>query len=603
MKQREVSTAPPLGGLGRERMGPRPSARGVHGGASGPRRAVRPVRGHGRIAAGVAALAIVVALSTGAQAAAAPPADGDHAGMTEARARELLARPKGSISLGTTGSGRLLDAARLADKGTGYAVFPGFRQRKTNFGTSELVSVVQRATRRVRERFPGSQLGVGNCGFEGGGKIPWSVSHQAGRDCDLGMYATDARGRPVEMVDFVTYDDEGKASGGRYRFDLARNLELMVAFVGDEVPVQYIFVAEWLKARLLEEAKRQDLPADTVMRLDEVLHQPSDSNPHANHFHVRIFCSVEDRLQGCRNWGPERAWVDLGDAPWAERVAALARVVEEVPSTRIRRDAIKRIGELHGTPALPTLLAALADPRDDVRSDALRAIRALAEPEAVDGLLAAMAETPDARWAGRIFDAVLATNDPSTVPVALRAAASPESLLHADALKRGGPHLQATACRILGRFGKADSAPTLLDLLESSEAAVRTAAHEALLRVTNQKISGGGLSSSSARRRARVVKAWRTFYEKEKDESWLQWLRVGFEARGIRFRGKMQSPAGVERLIAAIGNRDAVASDNAVRALSEITGHYVDPSWRNKRNNERHWRSWWADNGATVEFP
>jgi penicillin-insensitive murein endopeptidase len=523
--------------------------------------------------------------------------------MTEAKARELLSRPKGSVSLGTTGSGRLLDGARLPEKGPGYAVFPGFRQRKTNFATSELVDLVQRATRRVGERFPGSRIGIGNCGFEAGGKIPWSVSHQAGRDCDLGMYATDARGRAVEMVDFVTYDRDGAANGGRYRFDLPRNLELMVALVTDEVPVQYVFVAEWLKTKLLEEARRQGLPADLLTRLGEVLHQPSDSNPHANHFHLRIFCSVEDRLQGCRNWGPERAWVDLGDAPWAERVGALARVVEEVHTTRLRRDAIKRIGELRGTPALPTLLAALADPRDDVRGDALRAIRALAEPDAVEGLLTAMAKTPDPRWASRIFDAVLATNDPSTVPVALRAASSPESLLHADARKRGEPRLQVTACRILGRFGKADAAPTLLDLLESPHGEVRTAAHEALLRVTNQKISGAGLGSSSARRRARVVRSWRTFYEKEKDESWLQWLRIGFEARGVRFRGKMQSPAGVERLIDAIGDRDAVASDNAVRALSEITGHYVDPSWRNKRNNERHWRSWWSDSGATVAFP
>jgi len=529
-------------------------------------------------------------------------ADDSHR-MTEATARALLARPKGTVSLGTTGSGRLLNGARLPLDGEGYAVYRGFRQRKTNFATSEMISLVESTTRRVTEAFPGSKLGVGNCGFEDGGKIPWSVSHRAGRDCDLGMYAKDRRGRPVEMVSFVAYDADGEARGGRYRFDVERNLALVTALVTHEVPVQYIFVADWLKTKLIAEARRQKLPAETVTRLEEVLHQPSDSNPHANHFHVRVFCSVEDRLEGCRNWGPDRAWVDVGDADWAERVAALARIVDELEDAKLRREALRRLGEIDGLPALPTLLRALADEDDGVRNAALRAVRSIADPATAEGLLRAIAETRDGRWASKLFDAVAATHSPELVPVALKVAENPAAFLHPDALEIGGPELRVTACAILGRFGKREAAPPLLALLESPDKRVREAAHEALLKVTNQRVSGRGLSSSSARRRARVVDAWRRFYEKEKDESWLQWLRLGFEARRIRFRGRMQSPAGVEKLIGAIMNRDDVASDNAVRALSEITGHYVDPAWRNKRNNQRHWRSWWSANGATVVFP
>lgn len=556
----------------------------------------------GRGAIVLAALLLVFGVTASGSARAGDGADGAPK-MTEAGAKALLARPAGSVSLGTTGSGQLLHAAQLPVKGKGYAVFSGFRQRKTNFGTSELVDLLERVTERVTKRFPGSRLGIGNCGFASGGKIPWSVSHQSGRDCDLGMYATDRAGHPVEMVEFVTYGSDGEARGGRYVFDVERNLELVTALVTDEVPVQYIFVAEWLKTKLLDEARRKGLPADTVARLEAVLHQPSDSNPHANHYHVRLFCSVEDRLQGCRNWGPERAWVDLGDDAWRERVAALARVVEEVASPRLRREAIDRLGEIRGVPALPTLLTALEDPRDDVRSAALRAIRALQDPTTIEGLLGAVAKARDARWASRLFDAVAATHAPETVPIALRAAAHPEALLHPDAVKEGAPKLLLTACAVLERLGKKDAVPPLLDLLESPDKKVRKAAHEALLRVTNQKISGRGLESSSARRRAQVVNAWRSFYEKEKDETWLQWLRLGFEARGMRFRGKMQSPGGVEKLIDLVTNRDDIASDNAVRALSEITGHDVDPAWRNKRNNQRHWRSWWSDNGATVAFP
>jgi len=141
----------------------------------------------------------------------------------------------------------------------------------------------------------------------------------------------------------------------------------------------------------------------------------------------------------------------------------------------------------------------------------------------------------------------LATNDASTVPVALRVAASPASVLHPAAVTVAGPKLQVSSCHILGRFGRTDAASALLALLDSPHTEVRAAAHHALLRLTNQRISDSGLSSSNTQRRDRVVGAWRAFYDKEKGEDWLQWLRLGFEARGVRFRGKMQSPDGVER--------------------------------------------------------
>lgn len=553
----------------------------------------------------IATLALTAAPSAGPSAAAhgaMTRADAD--ALSETDARRLLARPEGSIGLGLTNRGALLAAVALPDRGAGYAIFAHMRSRDTRYGTAELIGVIERAARHVAERYPGSIIGVGNLGFKDGGKIPWSVSHQGGRDADLGFYALDRDGRPTNLSRMLHFNAEGLAAGGRYRFDAPRNLALVRAMVEDPAArVQYIFVAAWLKRLMLDEARRQKLPPDTIARLDEVLHQPSDSNPHADHFHVRVFCTIADRLEGCRDRGPRRAWIDPGDEPWAERVALLARVVREVDAPRLQRDALDRLADLRGVPALPTLLATLASPRDDLRNAALRTIRALDTLEATEGLLAAARETSDPSWAVRLFGAALAPGDPAIAEVALRAVAEPEAILHPDALKGARAGVVVAACRALARFGKADAAGPLFALLEDPERDVRVAAHEALLRVTNQRVAGAGLASRHARRQRAVVSAWRAFLDREGDSSWLQWLRLGFEARGIRFHRRMASRDGIERLIEAITHRDDVLSDNAVRALSEITGHYVDPAWRNKRNNQRHWRAWWREHAEVVALP
>jgi penicillin-insensitive murein DD-endopeptidase len=36
------------------------------------------------------------------------------------------------------------------------------------------------------------------------------------------------------------------------------------------------------------------------------MHQPSDSQSHMDHYHIRIYCSLADRRMGCIDRGPER---------------------------------------------------------------------------------------------------------------------------------------------------------------------------------------------------------------------------------------------------------------------------------------------------------
>ena len=538
-----------------------------------------------------ALVAHVLAITAPIDAHAAPA-------PSEPDARALLARPRGSISLGGTTGGRLEAAAVLPARGPGFAQFPSFRGRQTYYGTDELVGLITRAGRSVSERFAGSVLGVGNLGRREGGPISWSVSHQAGRDADLGMFARTASGKPIELRQFVAFDRDGRGQRGKLRFDVARNLALVRALVEDEAGVQYIFVSEWLKAALLAEARRAGLSAELVGRLTQVLHQPTDSNPHADHFHVRVACTIEDRLQGCRNRGPERSWIATGDAAWARHVESLAAIASSALTPKLRLQAIERLVAVGGTPAVPALLGLLSDAHDGVRRGALRAIGALQDRDSAAPLLAALRSVADPAWAAELFEAALASGGPDATAAATVAVTNPASVLHPEAATAAGPRVLEAACDLLARRGREAAVEPLLGLLDHPSRAVRTAAHDALARITNQPIRGRGIASSSARERGRVTAAWRAFWAAYRDRSWIEWMELGFAARGIHFKGAMASRAGVERLITTIGHRDRVASDNAVHVLSSLTGHEVDPSARTPRNTARHWRSWWKDNAA-----
>lgn len=523
--------------------------------------------------------------------------------MTRARAQALLRPARGSTSVGTTSTGSLRDATELPPRGPGYAVFPGMRSRHTNFGTTELVHLIQRAAAEIARRYPGSVLGVGNMGFADGGKIPWSVSHRAGRDADIGMYALDRRGRPTNLEAFHPFDAHLEAQGGRYRFDLERNLALVRALLADdEAQIQWIFVADWLKRPLLAEAARQHVPAAELARLDAVLHQPSDSNPHAHHFHIRVHCSFEDRREGCLDWGPVHVGVDLRDADFESYVDELCQVVTALDAPKLQRRALERLEAIRSPRAVPTLLATLSSDRDPLRRAALRALRAIGVGDAIPGLLTALLRVEDPSWAGDLFAVVLGIDHADALTVAMTALEAPERLFAPAALPKVRARAQLGATAVVGRLGRKAAAQALFSLLESPDAKLRVAAHDALRRVTNQDISGRGLGGRSARARGRVVAAWRAFLTAEGGESWLQWQRLGFEARGIRFRPRLASPAGVEALIGALTSRDPVVADNAMRVLGELTGHVDDGRRRSARNNQRHWRSWWDAHRSEVAF-
>jgi penicillin-insensitive murein endopeptidase len=117
-----------------------------------------------------------------------------------------------------------------------------------------------------------------------------------------GMIRFDAQGKPAPPPDEERYGD---ADWEARRFDDRRNWELVEAMLTDpSVRVQWVFVSRDLEGRLLRYAKRKRRPAWIIALADTVMHQPSGSAPHDDHFHIRVYCTRADRFHGCEDRGP-----------------------------------------------------------------------------------------------------------------------------------------------------------------------------------------------------------------------------------------------------------------------------------------------------------
>jgi penicillin-insensitive murein endopeptidase len=229
-----------------------------------------------------------------------------------------------SVSVGTFNRGLLRRGARLPESGEGYRIPPLWNARGTAYGTDELVDAIVRAARRVQREYPGALLGVGDLSQRGGGDSVLHRSHENGRDADLIYYAVDEQDRPVAPADSmprypfhdlrarVPLPSEHGVEYGPFSprwFDVPRNWALVRALLEDpRIEVQYLFINERLRDRLLAWAREIEDDVDVVERAEALMHQPGDSMPHDDHLHVRIFCSADDRPFGCQDRGPVRWW-------------------------------------------------------------------------------------------------------------------------------------------------------------------------------------------------------------------------------------------------------------------------------------------------------
>ena len=525
--------------------------------------------------------------------------------MNPVSAEQLLTLPPGSVSMGGTSSGRLIRAASVPLKGPHYGFFPHIAGRGMTYGTDEMIGFVQRVAGRVAADHPGTQLRLGNISLRQGGRSQWHASHQVGRDVDIAFFVTDESGHPVVLDDFVKFNRHGLSRDGQLRFDVGRNLSLTLALLADQdAPAQWVFVARWLEKLLLDHAENEGVDPELRRRLAEMLRQPGDSAPHDDHYHVRLYCSPQDRKYGCLNREPWRDWVDMHDGDWEEYVARVGEILD-LPDVALRLRAVRLMERIRAVPAVPRLVSTLSDRDPGVRDAALRAIETIGEPTAAEGLLGKLRQTDDPRWAVSLFE-VYETLDHEDLPAtARRLIERPAALLSRKISHGHVAPLQVLAAEILGERGRTEAVPSLLKLLSSPAPAVRQAAHDALGLVTNVRVRGDPASRKSARHR-KVARKWQRLWREHGRDSWLKLTRVGFRSHGIRLAGTRYVERDIPRLIQAISHRNPAVSRNASRVLTALTGHNFAPRYNNRRREirrlARHWQWWYRRHKGRVSL-
>ena len=202
--------------------------------------------------------------------------------------------------------GRLRNAAQLPLQGLGFrSIRP---DRHAYYGTDDMVAgLIDTASRLKQADHEMPPLAVGDLSGPEGGRIAVHRSHRNGRDADLVFFWMDEDGLPVETSEFVRFDRRGRArrDGKLLLFDVRRNWNLVRELLTSPyfgARVKWIFVYHPLRKLLLDYAERNEGDMYLVEYAWRVLQQPGDrAGRHDNHFHLRIDCSSQEQLDGCRD--------------------------------------------------------------------------------------------------------------------------------------------------------------------------------------------------------------------------------------------------------------------------------------------------------------
>lgn len=187
----------------------------------------------------------------------------------------------GSISVGKPSRGALINGVTPHE-------CPALRlvAKDAAFGTDETVESLERVAARMQELFPGSSpLVIGHISDKDGGRLRPHLSHQSGRDVDLGFY----------YLDKPTWYRRANAKN----LDLERTWALLRTLV-TETDVEMIFLDQGLQGLLLDFAKKKETDHEWLellfrgrgLELPTIRH----ARGHATHLHVRFYSPRAQRL-------------------------------------------------------------------------------------------------------------------------------------------------------------------------------------------------------------------------------------------------------------------------------------------------------------------
>lgn len=507
-----------------------------------------------------------------------------------------------SRSIGDVSSGYLVNAHQMTFPHPRIAILQVQSERHLNFTSDEMATLIEAGAGHVQQFYPDAITYIGNLGNKGGGDIPYSVSHNSGRDADVAFFVTDVEGQPAQMPDLLPLDKEGKYEGehGIFLFDVARNWKLIEGFVlhAGDGQLQYIFVADWLRDMMLEHARTSGADGKVIASAARLMMQPRATLAHNDHFHLRIYCSEVDVRSGCKDKGRFQPGYDahrdaLRDAE------KLARESLKHADPEVRARAARRLGLLSAKGAWRDLTDSLEDESPVVRAASARALadldrgsKAIAkaigreeDPRAHAEMIAALGEIADR-------DAVRGLTRHLGVSSSLRLDEDHDPIdsrmLVIDALA----HMESK-----------DPVEALVEVISkpdipkehrtrtyiSEKRALQARAANALGLLTNQRFLQDWQEAPETERQVAMAQ-WKGWWKEHRKKSREQWLLDGFEKAG--YPVKKVSGRYVWEICKAIEGEDHL-SYNAQRVLMKMGKHYPASLTWSKADAYFYWRRWY----------
>ncbi len=220
------------------------------------------------------------------QEAASPDAKLPFADLTDdqitARLRADIAS-LGPMSIGRAHSGVLIAGVHMPEGANWEIVSPALA-----WGTQETVDALAHAFDAVAAKFPGTPKAfVGDISAKRGGHLPPHVSHQSGRDVDLGYYLTEGHHKWYAFANAKT-------------LDRARSWHLVRTLIADsdvDLVLVDFQVQRLLRAYALEIGEDPAWVDDVFQvsgksRRPIIIHAPG----HATHLHVRFYSPAAQEL-------------------------------------------------------------------------------------------------------------------------------------------------------------------------------------------------------------------------------------------------------------------------------------------------------------------
>ena len=490
-----------------------------------------------------------------------------------------------SLSQGQVNRGRVTNSDSMPIKGRTWQFLPAVKGRKTNFGKPGLVRLIKKGADAVDEQFPGSVLTIGNIGLEKGGKIGQSKSHQAGRDVDIAPLYRNKKGRMAHPARFFPVDREGKSRRGLV-LDVPRTWAFVKTLIQSEDPVvQWMFISKGVKALLLDHARKTKEPRFLIRRAEAILHQPTDSSDHSDHFHIRVYCSSWDRLVGCADYGPTRSHLRRDLRQEKALVRDLTRRANH-GTGKERLAATRRLAVLSSDLAVDTLDKLLCDEDAEVVKGALAGLSRMTRNSTTPRILARLKCASGVEAQQLLLAAVADHVDERVWKKSSRLLKS-QKCLDIDQCEgrgcKGQRMLCETAASTLGYSTMLKYGKTLVPYVTSNKKSTRVAAVRSL-----EKLYGTDTPPAppGAKKRPSLAERWQRLVKKNSSKPWDRFIRRQFRESNVKITGALVRKKNATALFKAL-ERDWVLAYSAQVALARIYGVQLDRALSRKEARQK----------------